>query len=431
MKKSLSALSLLVAGTAIFGVATAVRSSDRTDLPTAQTSVARSAAGAIARAEATLRGAPNDTDALALLAVSALSRAKETADSTWYARSEAAARRALAVNPKNVPALDATATLANARHRFRDALAPATASRRIAPDRFAPLEILTDANIELGRYRVGFALAERRLALRPDLASYSRASYAAELQGDHLRATQLMELAAAAGRPGTGDRTWARTHVGLLRFGSGDLAGAEREIRAALRETPGDATALAGLAKVRAARGDLDAAASLYRQALDAQPVAGYAAALAEVEEVRGRAKASAESLKLAHELDRREAANGVELELDSAATDADFRVPTADDVRRVRRGYRIRPGVVGDDAMGWVLTRAGLCDEGLRFARRSLRLGTKDALMLFHAGMAARCAGESREAAVYLRAARRINPYFSVRWAPVAKRILAELDPS
>ncbi len=431
MKKSRAALSLLVAGAAVFGVAVAVRSSDRPGLPTAQPSVARSAAGAIARAEATLRETPNDTDALALLATSALSRAKETADSTWYARSESAARRALALDPKNVPALDAAATLANARHRFHDALAPAQASRRIAPDRFAPLEILTDANIEIGRYRVGFALAEQRLALRPDLASYSRASYAAELQGDRLRATQLMELAAEAGRPGTGDRTWALTHVGFLRFGSGDLPGAERAIRGALRETPGDATALAGLAKVRAGAGDLDDAASLYRQALDAQPVAGYAAALAEVEEARGRTKASAESLDLANELDRREAANGVELELDSAATDADVRVPTADDVRRVRRGYRLRPGVAGDDAMGWVLTRAGLCDEGLRFARRSLRLGTKDALMFFHAAMAARCAGKSREAVSYLRAARCINPYFSVRWAPVAERMLAELDPS
>jgi tetratricopeptide (TPR) repeat protein len=227
---------------------------------------------------------------------------------------------------------------------------------------------------------------------------------------------------------GSGDRAWARTQLGLLEFGSGRLDAAEKQMRIALAEAPDDSTATAGLAKVLAARGDLTAAATLYRRSLDAAPVAAVASELAKVELMRGRPGASRAALAHAHEIDRREEINGVRLDLDGAAVDADFVRPTAADVARARRGHQDRPGVVGDDALGWVLTRAGQCDEGLRYARRSLRLGTRDATMLFHAGMAARCAGHPAEARRQLRNALALNPHFSVLWSPVARKIVDDL---
>ena len=93
-----------------------------------------------------------------------------------------------------------------------------------------------------------------------------------------------MGLAVDAGGAGTEGRAWARVQLGLLRFGGGDLAGAEREMRAALAERPGDARATAGLARVRAARGDLAGAAALYSRAIDTVPLPEYPAALAEVD---------------------------------------------------------------------------------------------------------------------------------------------------
>ena len=116
---------------------------------------------------------------------------------------------------------------------------------------------------------------------------------------------------------------------------------------------------------------------------------------------------------------------------MDQAVVEADFARPDARTVSAARRGHSARPGVVGDDALGWVLTRAGKCDEGLRHARRSLRLGTRDASMLFHAGMAAHCAGEKAEAVRHLTAAIDLNPRFSVRWAGVARTTLDGLTAS
>ncbi len=425
MKRTITLLLAVAAATA--GVV-AVRAHRQPSIAAANPAD-RSADAIVARAQVRIAQNPNDPDSHALFAVGALAMVKQTADSSWYVRADTAVTRALALDPDHVVALETRATLANARHRFRDALVPAQRARTLAPDRFAALEILTDANIELGNYDAAFHSADTRLALRPDLASYSRASYAAELRGDRALATQLMARAADSARVGSADRAWALVHVGLLRLGSGDRAGARRELTVAQAESPGDATVLAGLARITAADGRLAEAAALYRRALDAQQTAPVAADLAAVEFARGRPTASAHALDLARTLDRREAANGVALDLDALAVEADYRRPSADEVRRAREGHRNRTGVVGDDSLGWVLTRSGNCREGLRFARRSLRIGTQDATMLFHAAMAARCAGRRDEARGYLRRALDLNPAFSPRWSHTAKLMLRELD--
>jgi tetratricopeptide (TPR) repeat protein len=120
--------------------------------------------------------------------------------------------------------------------------------------------------------------------------------------------------------------------------------------------------------------------------------------------------------------------ANGVRTDLDLALVEADVRRPDAREVARAREARAERPGVVGDGVLAWVLTRAGRCDEALGYARRSLRLGTRDARMLFTAGMAASCAGRPAEARRRLTAALDLNPHFSLRWAPVARSSLSRL---
>ena len=221
-------------------------------------------------------------------------------------------------------------TLALTRHQFRDALVWARRSLAVAPARVAPLGVRADALIELGRYREGFATIDRRLELRPDLPSYSRASYARELQGDRVSAIALMGLAVNAGGPGTESRAWTRVQLGLLRFGGGDLDGAEREMRRALSERPGDARATAGLARVIAARGELDRAAALYSRAIDRVPLPEYPAALAEIHLAQGDAAAAREDLALVGAMQQLLAANGSNVNLDISAIDADFHTPRA-----------------------------------------------------------------------------------------------------
>ena len=389
---------------------------------------APSPAGQLAAAQGRVQRNPSSSSALGELAGAALTQARETGDPSWYQVASRAATRAIKIDSRNVDAIDALGTLALARHRFSSALKWSQRSIAVAPSRFAPLSIQADALVELGRYREGFSAVESRLALRPDLGSYSRASYARELVGDRDGSIQLMRFAAEAGRPGGEPRAWARTQLGLLRFGSGDLIGAEREMRLALRERPNDARATAGLAKVRAAQGDLDGAAILYGDAIERLPLPEYPAALLEITEARGDAEEARVARETIAAMGQLQTAAGVRADLDLALIRADDQIPDAADVKRARAAYLERPGIIGDDILGWVLTRSGKCGEGLVYARRSMRLGTRDAITHFHRGMAAACANQPDEARAQLTAALRLNPAFSVRWAPVAHRTLKDL---
>jgi hypothetical protein len=71
------------------------------------------------------------------------------------------------------------------------------------------------------------------------------------------------------------------------------------------------------------------------------------------------------------------------------------------------RRVWRAAPSVRSADALGWALTRSGRPLAGLRRAKEALRLGSRDPLFRFHAGIAAAAAGR-RGAAADLRIALR-----------------------
>jgi tetratricopeptide (TPR) repeat protein len=424
-------LAAALAALVVFGATALVLSRTRGEAPAAASAAApapRTTDGTIAAAQARLAEEPGDVRALTALAGASLDKGRQTGDPTWNTRAEEAARNALERDPASFEAMDALGTLALTRHRFAEALDWSRRSLATAPGRVAPLGIRADALIELGRYEAGVAAIQRRLDLRPDLPAYSRASYALELRGDRPGAISLMELAVGAGAPGSEAQTWARVQLGLLRAGGGDLDGAEREMRTALAALPGDARATAGLAHVLASRGRLERAAALYSQAIDRLPLPEYPAALADIHRALGRDAAVRDDLALAAAMQGLLASNGSLVDLDLSLQNADARRPDAAAVAAARAARRARPGVIGDQVLGWVLTRAGRCAEGDRFATRSLRLGTRDALMLFHAGMAASCAGRSDVARERLTRALALNPAFSVRWAPVARAELAGL---
>ena len=57
---------------------------------------------------------------------------------------------------------------------------------------------------------------------------------------------------------------------------------------------------------------------------------------------------------------------------------------------------------------------------------RRALRLGTRDAMLHYHAGMIAYALNDRATARHHLSEALRLNPAFSIRYAPQAEALLA-----
>ena len=106
----------------------------------------------------------------------------------------------------------------------------------------------------------------------------------------------------------------------------------------------------------------------------------------------------------------------------DHPAPGADPRAPIA----QARAALAARPSIYAHDALAWALYRAGEYEEAWREIDLALRLGTRDAMLHFHAGMIARARGDEPAAREHLGAALRINPFFSVRYAPEARAALA-----
>ena len=126
-------------------------------------------------------------------------------------------------------------------------------------------------------------MATEMMDLRPDLLSYSRASYLREIHGDMGGAIEAMELAVSSGFPGNENTSWCRLTLGHLYESIGDLTEAEMQYRTALEERPGYPFAIAGLASVEQKKGNIDEAEALLQEAIAVIPEVSFYSQMAEL----------------------------------------------------------------------------------------------------------------------------------------------------
>jgi tetratricopeptide (TPR) repeat protein len=375
------------------------------------------------RAEAAAR--PRSAQAADNLALAELQMAREDGDPTWYTRADALFRHALALAPGDFTALAGQGSLALSRHDFTGALT--LASRALAIDASSPfaMGVVVDANVELGRYAAARTALERLLDQRPDLSSYSRASYYLELHGRTAAARRALLQATQSGAP-TGENTaWAYLYLGNLDFNHGRYAAAARGYRTALHTDPGFLHARAAQAKLAAARGDYRAAIAGYSAVVARYPLPAYVIALGDVYRAAGKPAAANRQYALVRAEERLYAANGVNVDVELALFDDDHGGDVAGALARMRALARIQPSVTVDDALAWTLFKAGHAREALAAANRALRLGTRDSSFLYHRGAIEAALGMAGPAVRDLHAALRLNPRFSLLYAPDARRLL------
>jgi tetratricopeptide (TPR) repeat protein len=378
----------------------------------------------VADLQSRLRAHPEDEHSYVLLGLAYQQRARETGDPSWYPKSETVLRRAHVLDPRDGLAVSGLGSLALARHRFRKALALGEQARSLNPYSARSYGVIGDALIELGRYRMAFLAFDRMNRLRPSLSSYARVSYGRELIGHTRAAIRAMRLAVDSATGAAEPTAWTHVQLGKLYWSHGRLAAAEREYRLALRLFPGYPYALDALAQVLGARGRYAQAIGLERQAVNAVPLPQYVAALGDLYRVTGRRALARRQYALIGAIERLLRANGVKTDLEIALFQVDHGISLTSALARARLARADRPSIDGDDLLGWALARNGRCAEALHYSSRSLRLGTQDALKLFHRAMIERCLGHVRASRVWLRRALALNPHFSLLWAPVARRL-------
>jgi tetratricopeptide (TPR) repeat protein len=370
----------------------------------------------IPKLQSAVRRSPEREDLRVALADAYLQRVRDTGDYSFYARAEGLLRE-----PKSQDALAAAGELALARHDFAGAL---KLGRRTGT---AGAAIRVDALVELGRYGEAERELQAMVDRKPNLSAYARVSYLRELHGDLPGAVEAMRLAVSAGGAAPENSAYVQSLLGNLEFQRGRLGAATHAYRAALAAFPGYPAAEAGLARVDAARGRLRAAISRLRPLVARLPLTEYTIALGETELAAGRPAAARRDLDLVRVQQRLLAAAGVNTDTELAIFEADHGSPSRG-VGLARRAWAAAPSVRSADALGWALTRAGRAREGLAWARRALRLGSRDPMFLYHAGLAAERAGDRVAARSWLRLALARNPRFSPLHAPRARRALESL---
>jgi tetratricopeptide (TPR) repeat protein len=307
-------------------------------------------------------------------------QARVSFDSSLYARAEEAFAEASALDPSDPVAVRGLATVALNRHEFRRALGLARRAHSLAPELAATHGTFGDALVELGRYQEAFAAFDRYAALKPGFGAYVRVAYAQELLGRPGDAEATMQLALAAVPTGREPLAWTLTQLGKLRFGTGDVAGAAREYRRALRVLPRYVPAREGLALTEAARGRPRRAIATLAPVVETIPLPQAAATLGELYRSVGDTSEAARQDGLLRVEERLLASRGVRNDLETAALDVD-------------RGVRLRESLAS--------LRRVHCRASEHRRRRRARLGA-------HAQRPVRRGGALRDAFAAARHARR-----------------------
>jgi tetratricopeptide (TPR) repeat protein len=376
-----------------------------------------------------IRENPKDFDAHIRLANAYLQKVRETGDPSLYTKAEDLLEEAQKLDD-NSPVLFATrGTLALARHDFQAALEYGTRALAYDSESARYHGIVGDAQIELGMYDEAIHSYQEMVDSRPDFASFSRVAYARELYGDPEGAIEAMEFTLQAGSGTPENVAWAHVQLGNLWFTSGNLEEAQKAYGLSTRTVGAYAPALAGQAKIAAARGDLDQSATLYQQAFNRMPLPEYAIALGDVYAEMGDRKKAEGQYELVQSMDKLLRANGVNTDLEIALFYADHGMNLQTSLEKARAAYDARPSIHAADALAWTLYKTGDYEEAQKYSSEALKLGTRDPLKLFHAGMIAKALVQREQAREYLQRAVDLNPHFSLLYSDEAADSLKALN--
>jgi len=292
---------------------------------------------------------------------------------------------------------------------------------------------LVDANVELGNYDDAVKDCDKMISIRPDLRSYSRASYLRQIYGQNAGAIDAMKMAVAAGMPGSENTEWARTHLGDLYLNTGNIDSAYILYKSSLVFLPKYPYALIGLARVEEAKKNYDAAIAYTDTAIQVVSEAAFVSFLGDLYELKGDvAKAkevrndvvdlleqgqkdeSSDAL-VKHNVSREMAmaymnAGNLDKALQYAQTDINMRPENID----------------ANDLIAWVYYLKGDFANAKIHADKMLATKTQNANTLYKAGLIYAAAGDTGKGNALMQNAVAINQYIDQRIIKEAKPMVA-----
>ncbi len=385
---------------------------------------------------------PKDPAAYATLGAAFFQRARETGDVENFQQAEQALSKSLSLDSTSFAANAAFASMAEVcmgEHRFADAVSYAHKALALGSGDVSSFAVLGDAEADMGEYERA-AVAYSRLDLagessvqpRSVYVRDSRTSYLKFISGDTNGAIEQMHNAVTAGteaRLPAENLAWLYFELGEYEALAGDLAAANTAYVTALTIHPGDYRALAGLGKVRGNQGQFAEAIQLYQSAIAVVPMPTFVAELGDLYLRAGNKAAANKQYQLVQYIGLLGHINQVLHNRDLALFYADHDLKLTEALALARKEFEVRHDVYTWDALAWTLYKNGKYQDANDAMQNALRPGTRDALLLFHAGMIQAHIAQTAAAKQNLEQALAINPHFHVLYADQARHALTTLE--
>lgn len=308
-------------------------------------------------------------------------------------------------------------------HQFKEALDVANEGVLLNGFNAGIYGALVDANVELGNYAAAVAACDKMLGIRPDLRSYSRASYLRQIHGDNRGAIDAMKMAVEAGVPGVEQTEWARVNLGDLYLNIGQADTAAYIYRTSLAYRPEYPYAQMGLAKVERARRNYDSSIACTKAAIKNLGESSFVSYLGELYELKGdhqkAVKTQQDVIDLLLEAETKNARNAViphngNRELAVAYLNAGQYDKA---LKYAQKDYQMRPANIdANELMAWIAYKKGDMAGARKYAEQTMITNGRNANTLYKDALIFAHAGEAVRADTTRKLAMSISPYIDQR---------------
>jgi tetratricopeptide (TPR) repeat protein len=342
-----------------------------------------------------------------------IKKARSSADPGFYLNASACADVALDLKKDEKLALDLKGLVLLNDHKFEEARALSADILKKHPDDPMAYGTLSDALSELGRDEEAAKAAQEMVDLKPNLPSYSRASYMQWLRGDEKGALESVRLAIDSGDTRDKEpRAWVLVQAAMIFWHRGDVDGAAAGFEQALAFYPEYPPALVGKGRTLLGKGDPKAAADVFGRAYRQSPLVETAWLLGDARTLAGDTAGAAEAYAAVEKEGKKSDPRTL-----SAFYSARNEKPVLA-LTLAEEEYKVRKDVYTEDTLAWALYRNGRIGEAKDAILRARRLRTNDARMVFHEGAIRIAAGEKVAGQSLVRRALALQPRFDAAGA-------------
>jgi tetratricopeptide (TPR) repeat protein len=329
--------------------------------------------------DAIVKSQPENLHYKVLLAGVYVQKTRETTDYAYLDRAISILNQVLSADSSNYEALRLATETELERHLF--AQAAESSQRLIQIDGADPWNwgTLGDAYIEIGDYEKAAEAYQKMVSLRPDLASYNRASHFRFLFGDVDGAIAIMQRAIEAGSAMPENVAWCMVDLGNIYLKTGKIDLAKQQFLNALRRFPQYPSAYAGLGKALAQSGDVKRAIENYRRAQELIPLPDYASALIDLYKKTGDDAAVVRQMQLLETIDHLAVASNEKANRNLVFALADHDMKLGRALELAQGELEFRRDVYSYDALAWALYKNGRYQEAKEAMDKAVKIGTPE----------------------------------------------------